>query len=297
MLIAFLDPLEGRLAEFPARYFPEHEVLLTEEEGRLPEGVEEAEAVVWSDYPVDAKLIERLPWLRFMQRIGWFRAAGDASAALARGIPVAVTPFGVSDRVAQHALAHTLSLVRRMRQSHEAVLRGDNPDELPEEETGRSATKINWARIADLGSLNDKAVGILGFGEIGACYARLLAPFCCRVLAYRRRPLTPEQERYCGVEYSPLDAVLAESDVVGLHPDKPHIHSPLYRDDQRPGAAPRGAQSRPARVLHDPLQRPPARALRVHPRRRGRNSTREGDKGLDPRQEDRPHRVNQPRLA
>lgn len=214
MRIAFLEPLEERLREFPARYFPGHEVLTTTDEGQLPEGVETAEAVVWSSWPLDARLIDSMPRLRFMQRIGWFRANGDASAALARGIPVAVTPFGVSDRVAQHALTHTLSLIRQMPQSYEGVLRGDNPDELPEEVTGSSATKINWARVPNLASLNDKTVGILGFGEIGACNARLLAPFCCRTLAYRRRGLTPAQEAFYGVAAASLDEILMESDVV-----------------------------------------------------------------------------------
>jgi phosphoglycerate dehydrogenase-like enzyme len=101
-----------------------------------------------------------------------------------------------------------------MPQSYDAVLRGDNPDELSEEVTGSSATRINWARVPNLASLNDKTVGILGFGEIGASYARLLAPFCCRTLAYRRRGLTPSQEAFYGVSAALLDEILTESDVV-----------------------------------------------------------------------------------
>ncbi len=214
MRIAFLDPLEGRLTDFPARYLPEHETLTTAEKGRLPDGVETAEGIVWQTYPLDADLINRLPKLRFLQRIGYFRATGNAEAALARGIPVAVTPYGVMDRVAQHAMAHTLSLMRQLPAGHEAVLNNVNPDNLPEEETGAAANRINWARIPNIQSLNDKTVGILGFGEIGACYARMLHPFCCRVLACKRRPLSPEQQRFYGVENASLDTVLAESDVI-----------------------------------------------------------------------------------
>lgn len=216
MIVAFLEPLEGRLQEFPARYFPapEHQVLLAQGPGHLPAELERAEVVVWSQTPVDRALIQRLPHLRFMQRIGLFRARGDTTAALERGIPVAVTPHGVSDRVAQHALALTISLVRQIPASFEALLEGTNPDHLPEEETGAPATALNWARVPSIGSLNGKTVGIVGFGEIGACLTRLLAPFCCRVLAYRRRPLNPEQQRFFGVEQTSLDELLRTADVV-----------------------------------------------------------------------------------
>src|SRR4051812_23032035 len=112
MRIAFLDPLEARLHEFPARYIADHEVLLTTQPGQLPSGIDSAEAVVWSQYPVDSAFIGRLPNLRFMQRLGLVRARGDASAALAKGIPVSVIPHGVSDRVALHALMLTLAVKR-----------------------------------------------------------------------------------------------------------------------------------------------------------------------------------------
>src|SRR2546423_12042591 len=122
MRVAFLDPLEQRLAEFPQRYLDGHEVLLTQGTGSLPENVEKAEAVVWWSYPVDQKLIDRLPNLRFMQRVGIFRAKGDATVALANGVPVSVTPFGVSDRVALHTLALVLAVARKIVEGHQAVL-------------------------------------------------------------------------------------------------------------------------------------------------------------------------------
>jgi len=74
MRVAFLDPLEPRLLDFPAEYLPEpnFEVVTTETAGQLPSGWTEAEAVVWWDTPVSRELIEQMPHLRFMQRIGWF---------------------------------------------------------------------------------------------------------------------------------------------------------------------------------------------------------------------------------
>lgn len=214
MRVAFLNKLEDRLKDFPQRYLAGHDVLLTTVEGQPPEGYTSADAVVWWDYAVDAALIAKLPHLRFMQRIGVVRARGDARAALQRGVPVSVLPFGLSDRVANHAFALTLDVVRKVTQSHLAVLRGDNPDNLPEEETGVPATALNWARIPNIETLNDKTVGIVGFGEIGACYARMTRPFNCRVLYYKRTRLTPAQETHLGVQWTGLDDLLAQSDVV-----------------------------------------------------------------------------------
>jgi phosphoglycerate dehydrogenase-like enzyme len=127
MRVAFLDPLEARLAEFPQRYLKEHEVLLPEAPGALPRDLESAEAIAWWSYPLDGSLIARLSNLRFLQRIGYFRAHGDASEALRRGLPVSVLPFGVSDRVALHALALTLAVLRKIVAGHKAVLEGATP--------------------------------------------------------------------------------------------------------------------------------------------------------------------------
>ena len=42
----------------------------------------------------------------------------------------------------------------------------------------------------------------------------MLAPYHDRILVYRRRPLSPEQEAFYGVTWTPLDELLRESDVV-----------------------------------------------------------------------------------
>ena len=216
MRVAFLDPLEERLRDFPAEYLPapDFQVLVTDKAGALPIGWEQADAAVWWDTPMNRELIQQMPNLRFMQRIGWFRSRGDASAALDRGIPVAVTPFGVSDRVAQHAFTLTHMLLRRMHVAIDAINRHVNPDELHELEADTGQNTVNWARIPDIASLNDKTVGIIGFGEIGSAFARLLPPFHTRTLAYRRRPLSTEQEAFYGVTWTPLDDLLRQSDVV-----------------------------------------------------------------------------------
>ena len=86
MRVAFLDPLEDRLKDFPAQYLSGHDVLVTTESGVPPAGCEDAEAVVSWYYPIDAAFLNSLSELRFLQRIGITRSKGDATAALTKGV-------------------------------------------------------------------------------------------------------------------------------------------------------------------------------------------------------------------
>ena len=193
---------------------PVHEVLVAPEAGELPAGWQDAEAVVWSRWPVDRAFIDSLPKLRFMQRLGKIRARGDVTAARERGIPVSVLPHGTSVRVAEHAFALMLGLFRGLLAAHRSVIDGSNPANLPPERGESARQALNWAGVPGLQSLQFKTIGIAGFGEIGACLAVMLAPMQCRVLYYKRTPLRADQEAFFGVNYAPLDHLLQESDVV-----------------------------------------------------------------------------------
>src|SRR5262245_23361277 len=145
MKIAFFEPLSPPADTMPPRIIPEHELLVPTSADTLPNGWQDAEAVVWSRWPVDAALIAQMPRLRFMQRRGVFRANGDVTAALDRGIPVSVLAHGTAARVAEHNLAMILGLMRGLIASDAAVRRGDNPAEMePMERIGGTPT-VNWA--------------------------------------------------------------------------------------------------------------------------------------------------------
>jgi phosphoglycerate dehydrogenase-like enzyme len=64
-----------------------------------------------------------------------------------------------------------------------------------------------------LGSeLHGKTFGIIGLGQIGTKVAHLANAFGCRVLAYSRTP-----KDIANVEFSNLDYLLKESDIISLH--------------------------------------------------------------------------------
>ena len=63
--------------------------------------------------------------------------------------------------------------------------------------------------------LRNKTVGVIGTGSIGSATIKLLLAFGCRILAYSR---TERNEvKAAGVEYTSLDHLLQESDIVTLH--------------------------------------------------------------------------------
>src|SRR6476620_9737182 len=104
MQVLFLNPLEDRLKDFPTRYLPApaFEVKVAKADGTLPDDLDAVEAAIYWNHSIGRDLVERLPALRFIQRVGRFRATGDLTAAFDRGILVAAAPYGVLARVAQH---------------------------------------------------------------------------------------------------------------------------------------------------------------------------------------------------
>jgi phosphoglycerate dehydrogenase-like enzyme len=214
--VIFLNPVEERLKEFPGRYLPapEFETFVPGADGGLPDDLGDFEAAVYWSASVDRDLIDRMPGLRLIQRVGQYRGGGELSAAYDRGVIVSVTPYGVLARVAQHTLSMMLMLARQMVPSHQAVVDGTNTIGMQPEYAKERPVAFNWAGIQSIGSLYDKTLGIVGFGEAGSVLAQLVQPFDMEVLYYKRRRLTPGQERFYGVEFAELDELLGRSDYV-----------------------------------------------------------------------------------
>ena len=77
--------------------------------------------------------------------------------------------------------------------------------------------------------LHGKTVGVVGTGAIGTATIRLVLAFGCKVLAYNRSR-HPEVEGM-GAEYTDLDTLMRESDIVTLHlPFTPETHHLVSRE-------------------------------------------------------------------
>ena len=130
------------------------------------------------------------------------RSAGfdhvDLAAARLTGITVVRVPKYSPEAIAEFAVALILILNRKILTSY---LHGmDN----------------NFSLDGLMGfNLYQKTVGIIGTGNIGTAFARIMHGFGCRLLA-----VDPEPNDICrdlSVNYVTLDVLLKESDIISLH--------------------------------------------------------------------------------
>ncbi|MBQ7667517.1 MAG: 2-hydroxyacid dehydrogenase [Kiritimatiellae bacterium] len=177
---------------YDIRYF---ETRLTAAALPLADGCDAACAFVNAeiDRAVVTGLVERGIKILAMRCAGYnnvdFKAAYDAGLAVVR-VP-AYSPYAV----AEHAAALLLSLTRHI---HRASAR---------------TRDFNFSLAGLTGfDLHGKTAGIVGTGKIGRIFAGICAGFGMKVLAYDAFP-----DPATGLEYVPLDKLLALSDVVSLH--------------------------------------------------------------------------------
>lgn len=147
--------------------------------------------------PLGADVLDRLPSLKCISRVGAGTDNVDLDAARRLGIAVRSTPNAPTAAVAELTVGLTLCLVRRIsladRQLHQGTWR---------KQTGHL--------------LGAQTVGIVGLGRIGRRVAELLRPFGCRLLGYDVRP-DAAWLASAGVTHVPLPSLLAESSIVTLH--------------------------------------------------------------------------------
>lgn len=145
-------------------------------------------------------------------RLVVLRSAGfnhvDLAAAATLGIAVGRVPAYSPHAVAEHTVALVLALNRKIHKAYARVREG------------------NFALDGLLGfDLAGRTVGVVGTGQIGTVFARIMAGFGCTLLAH-----APVQAPAClalGARYVPLPELLAGSDIVSLHcpltPDTRHL--------------------------------------------------------------------------
>jgi glyoxylate reductase len=174
----------------------------------LPEGLGRprpgVEALAVVSEIVEERSLGLLPDLRLVANYGVGYDGVDVEACARHGVAVTNTP-GVLD-AATADLTFALILATRRR-----VVEGD-----AFVRSGQWAS--GWAAPATLGEeVSGATLGIVGLGRIGSAVARRARGFEMRILYTRRRRLPPEEERSLGVEYRPLDDLLADAEIVTLH--------------------------------------------------------------------------------
>jgi glycerate dehydrogenase len=146
-------------------------------------------------------VLARLPDLRMIAVTATGYDCIDIEACRTRGIAVANIRNYAIHTVPEHTFALILALRRNLVAYHQDVRNG-------------LWQKSNAFCLFthDIGDLHGSTLGIVGEGAIGQATAAIARGFGMRVLFADHAP--PKIE---GLEYTPLDQVLAESDVISLH--------------------------------------------------------------------------------
>ncbi len=161
---------------------------------------------------IDARVIETNPRLKAIASMKITPSAIDVAAASARRIPITVIPPIVGEATADLHMGLLLAVARRILEGDRAVRNGLFP----------GAQSSHFAAYG----VHGKTIGLIGGGgRIGRAVARRAQGFSMRCLYWGPRRKTEAEEREWGIEYAPLERLLAESDFVSVHaPLMPETH-------------------------------------------------------------------------
>jgi len=160
-----------------------------------------------------AELIAASPALRMIATMKITPSDIDVAAATARRIPVTVIPPVVTEATADLHFALLLAVARRVVEGDRLVRAGIFP--------GAQSMRLMGAGVWE------KTIGLVGGGgRIGRAVARRAHGFSMRTLYWGPRRIPETVVRELGLDYVPLDRLLADSDFVSVHaPLKPEtIH-------------------------------------------------------------------------
>ena len=169
------------------------------------EFVGEAEILVTQLAPMSRSMLERLPGLKMIVVSRGGPVNIDMVAAREYNVLVVNTPGRNASAVAEFTIGAILAETRKIREGHEALRAGDWRGNLYRADmTGRE--------------LNEMTVGVIGYGNIGTKVVKLLRAFGCRILVNDPYVQLDPEDLAHGVELVSFEGLLADSDVVTVHP-------------------------------------------------------------------------------
>jgi len=181
-------------------------------EGEVIDLAKDCIGIIAGVEPLTAKVMDALPNIKCISRVGVGMDNVDLEYAKQKGIVVVNTPDGPTRGVAELTLAMTLSLLRKIPQADAAL------------------KNKQWKK--QIGNLVfEKQIGIIGLGRIGRMVAELFRGIGNPVMGY---DLFPDYEWAIknSVEIKTFEEVVTQSDILTLHIPGNKDKTPVIGSDQ-----------------------------------------------------------------